>query len=277
MSREVHIKGGKVNMGITSHEKNMQKYPDLIFTSSPEFESIYADWNKHLKQFEDNQSDEFKEERYKIGKIPFKNIKKLKNSLLERRRIPYSIGACDPNYVASCMSERKEREWAQHLPNFDFSKKQLGIVKDIAEQVQPIIESCIGPFRIINTKASETLYSSGAFGPNAPHTDSMYPIGTYKVFIYLTPPNEVEGTTVLHILKNAGKSNESVEKIFVEGDLGTFLFFDPVYHRHCGIVPRYPNIRMMLEFIIVPYKHTLLNPSFNGTNSTHPIDPEYGL
>jgi hypothetical protein len=227
---------------------NIEDHPHLIFTSSPEFPEIYEKWNDHLREFEDNQSSEFKENRYKIAQIGSKNIKKL-------------------------CSDWKQKQWSKYVPNFEFTEDQLKLTKKIAEEIKPTIESCIGNFRIINTKASETLYSSPAFGPNEPHKDGVYPKGTYKAFVYLTPPDRDKGTSGIYLPRNEDEDCREFDSILVEGELGMFLFFDPVSLMHSGIIPLEPYVRMMLEFIIVPSEETIIEPSFHGTNSTHPIDP----
>jgi hypothetical protein len=253
--------------------RNINSYPHLTFTSSQEFPEIYERWNKHLKRFEDNQSSEFKEKRYKIAQIETKNIKKLYNSLQTSKRISYSVESCDEDYVASKMNLGKERLWAKWLPNFKLNEDQLKLAKEIAEEMKPEIESCIGNFRIINTKASETPHMEHLFGPNCFHTDSQYPIGTYKAFVYLTPPNRDRGTSGIYLPRTEDDDCEEYDLVLVEGELGTFLFFDPIFHTHSGFVPVEPYVRMMLEFIIVPSEETVIEPSFHGTNSTHPICP----
>ena len=85
--------------------------------------------------------------------------------------------------------------------------------------------------------------------------------------------------TPQNVSGNANFSMESSQHkvTSVSGPPGIFLLFNPVSTEHCGVPPandtkgRKP--RAMLELILCPSYESDINPTFNGTNSTHPVSP----
>lgn len=267
------IKPESQNLGSTSEAKLAPKMPwiedlseddprrkALTFATDREFKSIYKKWNEHLDAL---GVDENTKTKYKIGNISEDLAVELHNSFRSIPILDFDKYNCNPDYVASPMKENEVPLWRKFLLFYDFHEEQLALVKLICKELQPTIESFLGTgFRIINTKAFETLPGANYFGPNKAHTDSMYPRHTYKVFTYLTGASEYSGTTRLFGDKS----------IHVEGPPGVFVLFNPVFTQHCGIPPKEVP-RAMLELILVPSEKTEINPTFNGTNSTHPISP----
>jgi hypothetical protein len=83
--------------------------------------------------------------------------------------------------------------------------------------------------------------------------------------MYLTAPSLGGGTTKVF----PGKKEDIA---WSEGPPGSYLLFNPVTIPHSGIPPTV-GTRVCLELIIVPSHKTEINPTFNGTNSTLPINP----
>ena len=255
-----HVSTGENLDEIVSLEIN----ENLIFCGTKRFEPIYQNWNNHLASID---IDDDIRNTFKIGNIPEKLPIQLLKSLKSIPRVDYAKGDCKLDYVASCIKNTEVVLWTRFLKFFDFKEEQLALVKLICEELKPSIENYLGTgFRIINVKAFETLPGSYHFGPNKGHRDSLYPTHTYKVFLYLTPPNLKDGTTIVY------PGSRGKGKVHVDGPTGTYLLFNPVTLQHCGIPPE-QKIRAMLEIILVPSHKTEINPTFNGTNSTHPVSP----
>ncbi len=253
-----HISDGKE---ILSPEPANSK--NLIWMGEPEYEEVYQNWSNHLDSIgiDDNIRHTFK-----IGNILEKLPIQLLDSLKSIPRVDYGKFDCKPDYVASMIKSNEATLWTRFLKYFDFKEEQLALVKLICEELKPSIENYLGTgFRIINIKAFETLPGAHHFGPNKVHRDSLYPTHTYKVFLYMTPPNLIDGTTMIFPAKK-----EDITRL--EGPAGTYLLFNPVTIQHNGIPPQIKR-RAMLEIILVPSHKTEINPTFNGTNSTCPISP----
>jgi len=266
--------GGHVSAGENPDETvSPEINENLIFCGTKRFEPIYQNWNNHLASIGvDNEI----RHTFKIGNIPEKLPIQLLDSLKSIPRVDYAKADCKLDFVASRMKDQEATLWTRFLKFFDFKEEQLALVKLICEELKPTIENYLGTgFRIINVKAFETLPGSYHFGVNKVHRDSLYPIHTYKVFLYLTPPNLQDGTTFIYPTVNQVKTrltSDSKDKIHMDGPTGTYLLFNPVTLQHHGIPPERKR-RAMLEIILVPSHKTEINPTFNGTNSTHPIRP----
>ena len=262
---------GHVSTGENPDEtESFEINKDLIFCGTEKFESIYKDWNNHL---DDIGVDDDIRHTFKIGNISEKLPIQLLDSLKSIPRVDYDKFDCSLDYVASRIKPTEAVLWTRFLKFFDFKEEQLALVKLICEELQSDIENYLGTsFRIINVKAFETLPGSYHFGVNKVHRDSLYPKHTYKVFLYLTPPNLQDGTTIVYTGVNDRSIRGRERKTHVEGPIGTYLLFNPVSLRHHGIPPEIKP-RAMLELILVPSHKTEINPTFNGTNSTHPVSP----
>ncbi len=265
---------GHVSTGENPDEtESFEINKDLIFCGTEKFESIYKDWNNHL---DDIGVDDDIRHTFKIGNISEKLPIQLLDSLKSIPRVDYDKFDCNLDYVASRIKPTEAVLWTRFLKFFDFKEEQLALVKLICEELKPSIENYLGTgFRILNVKAFETLPGAYHFEPNKVHRDSLYPTHTYKVFLYLTPPNLEDGTTFIHssIKENETKRERNRrKKEHVHGPTGTYLLFNPVTLQHNGIPPQIKR-RAMLEIILVPSHKTEINPTFNGTNSTHPVSP----
>ncbi len=203
---------------------------------------------------------------YIIDQVSENLVVQLLNSLKSIPRVEFNKFDCNTNYVASSMKNTEVLLWTRFLKFFNFKEEQLALVKLICEELKPVIENYLGTsFRIINVKSFETLPGSYYFGPNKRHRDSLYPMHTYKVFVYLTPPNIMDGTTYIY------PTADDKDKISMSGPAGTYVLFNPVLMYHSGHPPEKKR-RAMLEIILVPSHKTEINPTFNGTNSTIPVE-----
>lgn len=257
----------------------------LIFTSYPEFIDIRKTWNDHLDAIlrKSNPLPEFELKRFMTDKVS----KDLATRLLESldSRVMFDKRDCNKDYVASAMELSEQFKWKKQLSFFPLEKCQLEIIKDICEEIWPTLEKHIGAhLKLINTKVWETSVEAAAFGPNRKHTDSMYPNYTHKVFVYLTGASPEIGTTKFYFakfrngqfLEKKEKTLKFIEDCFcVSGGPGAYAFFNPVLVPHCGVPPKKgSHPRIILELIMTPSHETEINPTYNGTNSTHPISPD---
>lgn len=262
MNDAQHI-GGQRRLS-NSHAKNMIDYPHLTFNGSPDFDKIYSKWNETLEPFSKNiklSND------VAIGNISKNLSLDLLKSLRNHSMIKYGIGDCSLDYVASCIKPSEAAQWAEGLEFFDV-QENLDKINLILEEIQPFVKSHIGNFKLINVKAWDTLSIMPKTGPLNWHKDSLYPTHTYKIFIYPNGADKDKGTTKF-MIKEQGNAIKTIK-----GDPGVFVLFNPVSIMHCGIAPE-KEPRPMIEFILVPWSETIIKPQFNGTNSTHPIDPYY--
>ena len=260
--------GGHISVNATSEVeilyRELVKAKDFIWMGGPEYEEVYQNWNNYLEFFNPKGDTN---QKYKIGKVSENLVSRLLKSLKSIPQVPYDKFDCKSNYVPSRIKPTEAVLWTRFLKYFDFKEEQLALVKLICQELKPDIENYLdAPFKLINVKSFETLPGAAHFGPNKVHTDSLYPTHTYKVFLYLTPPNLDDGTTMIYP-KDGGP-----KKVHMHGPAGTYLLFNPVYMHHEGIPPKLKP-RAMLELILVPSYETEINPTFNGTNSTCPVKP----
>ncbi len=257
-----HVSPGKAEIVILEPPKGKQH---LVWMGRKKegYDKVLQNWSNHLDSI---GVDESVTREYRIGQISENLAAQLLNSLKSIPRVEFNKFDCNIDYVASSMKNTEVPLWARFLKFFNFEEEQLALVKLICEELKPTIENYLGTsFRIINVKSFETLPGSYYFGPNKRHRDSLYPTHTYKVFVYLTPPNIMDGTTYIY------PTADNKDKISISGPAGTYLLFNPVITSHSGHPPE-KNRRAMLEIILVPSHKTEINPTFNGTNSTIPIE-----
>lgn len=245
------------------HAKNLADYPHLTFNCSPGWEETRSKWNEKLDPYSEQITLE--DTNIALGIVSKKLSLNLLRSLRSKGRLDFELGDCSLDYIASCMKGREIQSWKEGLIFFDINKN-LDKIKMILEEMQPFIESHIGNFKLINTKAWDTLSTMELRGPLHWHKDSRYPDLTYKIFMYPNGADENIGTT--KFMLKGEKSNV----VTVRGKPGTFVLFNPVKLMHCGIRPK-KRPRPMVEFILMPWSETIIEPEFHGTNSTHPIEP----
>jgi hypothetical protein len=120
-------------------------------------------------------------------------------------------------------------------------------------------------WRVINLKSWAIRIDTVQRGPNAWHRDG-FPVGTYKLMIYLTPIGATVGTTEVRLADGSSRT--------VEGPPGTYLLFDPSVLWHRGVAPSDPGVqRTHVEITIMCAAVTDRRLAVGGLNSSYPRLP----
>ncbi len=249
--------------------------PNLIFHGV----DIVRVWDSYNQEVLSRRipNAEFELNEFKLGSISEQLAISLLKSLDSLPKRMYERNDCSELYLASRVSSKEVYTHNRFFSSFNFKEEQLALVKLICEELKPVIESCLGiGFRVINVKAQES-YNKPSFrmGPNKLHMDG-FPKKIYKALVYLTEASKETGHTILSLSQDnkykVKRNNKHEDDVYVIGPPGTFLFFNPNTIWHRG-VPGEEGRKIILEITICPAYETEINPTFNGTNSRHPIRP----
>ncbi len=247
--------------------------PKLIFNGSND-NKIWDNYNQEVLS-KRIPNVEFELNEFKIGSISEQLAIRLLKSLDSLPKRMYEKNDCSELYLASQCSPKEVHAHNRFFSCFNFKEEQLALVKLICEELKPTIESCLETgFKVINIKAQESCTNPlFKMGPNRLHTDG-FPEKIYKALVYLTEASEKTGNTLLSLRKSKKykKDNKHVADAYVMGPPGTFLFFNPNNVAHKGI-PGEEGRKVILEVTVCPAHETEINPTFNGTNSRHPLRP----
>ncbi len=247
--------------------------PKLTFNGKNDSE-IWDNYNQEILS-KGIPNVEFDLNEFKIGSISEQLAINLLKSLDSLPKRMYERNDCSELYLASLCLPKEVHAHNRFFSCFNFEKEQLALVKLICEELKPTIESCLGiGFKVINIKAQESCTNPRfKMGPNKLHTDG-FPNKIYKALVYLTEASAETGNTLLSLRKSKDykKDNKHVADAYVMGPPGTFLFFNPNTVAHKGIPPE-KGRKVILEITICPAYETEINPTFNGTNSRHPLRP----
>ncbi len=242
--------------------------PNLIFNTKNDI-----GWDNYNQEVLSKRipNVEFDLNEIKIGSISEQLAVSLLKSLDSLPKRLYERNDCSELYIASKCLSKEVHAHNRFFSCFNFEKEQLALVKLICEELKPTIESCLGiGFRVINIKAQESCINPRfSIGPNRLHTDG-FPEKIYKALVYLTEASEKTGNTLLSLRKSEKYKKKHDADAYVMGPPGTFLFFNPNNVAHKGIPPE-KGRKVILEITICPAYETEINPTFNGTNSRHPI------
>jgi hypothetical protein len=141
--------------------------------------------------------------------------------------------------------------------------RQIG--RAMAELAPAITRRLGSGWRIINLKSWSIRSNTVQKGPNAWHMDG-FPVGTYKLMLYLTPISAVAGTTEVKMADGGSK--------VLEGEAGTYLLFDPSTLWHRGVAPSDPTIeRTHIEITLMRAVATDCRLADGGLNSAYPRLP----
>jgi len=245
--------------------------PNLIFNNTGEC----VIWNNYNQEVLSKRipNVEFDLNEFKIGSISEQLAISLLKSLDSLPKRMYERNDCSELYIASRCNPKEVHAHNRFFSFFNFEKEQLALVKLICEELKPTIESCLGVgFKVINIKVQESCTNPRfKMGPNRLHTDG-FPKKIYKALVYLTEASEKTGNTLLCFRKSKKYKKAHGADAYVMGPPGTFLFFNPNNIAHKGLPPE-KGRKVILEVTICPAYETEINPTFNGTNSRHPIIP----
>ena len=249
--------------------------PNLIFEGSEKYKDILNSWNRYneiVLLSGGLKKEELGFKRLKFGHVPKNLAIKLLKSLDSLPKRMYQRNDCVGAYVASRCSPEEVYKHRQAFSGFNFEKEQLALVKLICEEIKPDIEFFLKTgFKVINVKAQESVINPiESIGPNYCHLDG-FPIQIHKILVYLTEAGELTGTTSFP--NEALKDLARPKRVYaIAGPPGSFALFNPNIMHHQGM-PGKEGRKVILEITVVPSYETEINPTFNGTNSRHPISP----
>ncbi len=254
--------------------------PNLVVINSPGYiefgRDVAGSWNRYNETVllaGGLKKEELNLKRLEVGSISEDLAIKLLESLDSLPKRMYERNDCTKTYVASRCSPEEVYKHRQWFSGFNFEKEQLALVKLICEELKPRIEAFLKTgFKVINVKAQESVINpTESVGPNYCHLDA-FPVQIHKVLVYLTEAGKFTGTTSFPLEPPTHLGTESQECRTVKGPPGTFMLFNPNILHHQGISGK-EGRKVILEITICPAYETEINPTFNGTNSRHPITP----
>lgn len=237
---------------------------DYITFNDFEYDCDYVPlWRDAIKPYYDTKLDNNR--YYKLGQVPLDLIDTLENRLELYPRISFSANACKGGFVANNIIPMDEKGLHDFFEYYYFGKHELGIVKNIIENLQDEIEDYFSAnFRVLSVRGSITKPNSRNIGPNNTHRDGSFPLGMCKMLIYLTELSKETGSTFLKV---------SEDKSAIKAPRGTYILFNPIITRHRGVPPEEGYLKKMIEVTLCPWKETIIEPEFGGPNGRHPIEP----
>jgi hypothetical protein len=143
---------------------------------------------------------------------------------------------------------------------------QLRAMGNMISELAPGITTHVGSgWKVINLKSWSVCSDTVQQGPNAWHLDG-FPVGTFKLMVYLTPIGPATGTTEVRFADDSTR--------VLEGDAGTYLLFDPSVLWHRGVAPTDAGVeRTHIEITIMRAPTTDLSLVEGGLNSAFPRLP----
>lgn len=143
---------------------------------------------------------------------------------------------------------------------------QLRAIANFLSELEPALTTYIGgSWKVINLKSWSVRSDTVQQGPNAWHLDG-FPVGTFKLMVYLTPIGPATGTTEVRFADGSSR--------VLEGEAGTYLLFDPSVLWHRGVAPTDAGVeRTHIEITIMRAPATDLSLVEGGLNSAYPRLP----
>jgi hypothetical protein len=143
---------------------------------------------------------------------------------------------------------------------------QLRAMADLMSELERGITTHVGGgWKVINLKSWSVRSDTVQHGPNAWHLDG-FPVGTFKLMVYLTPIGPATGTTEVRFTDGSSQ--------ILEGEAGTYLLFDPSMLWHRGVAPTDAGVeRTHIEITIMRATATDLRLVEGGLNSAFPNLP----
>jgi hypothetical protein len=201
-----------------------------------------------------------------LGKVSPSTVANVKNSVLSAPLIKFDASDHAAGYVFQSDAAAISRVFEGGYRFRQFDMPQLRAVAHFLSEVEPAVTERLGSgWKVINLKSWSTRSDTVQQGPNAWHLDG-FPIGTFKLMIYLTPVGPATGSTEVRFADGSSK--------VLEGEAGTYLLFDPSVLWHRGVAPLGAGVeRTHVEITIMRALSTDLRPVEGGLNSSFPRVP----
>lgn len=212
------------------------------------------------------ESAAFAAKPIRLGRISEDRLAELRATVLAAPELPFSADDHAPGYVFNAYGEALASIFGAGFRFRDLRDPQYAAIgralRDIADE---ITQSLGGGWRVANLKSWTTSPRTTDRGPNAWHYDH-FPVGTYKLMIYLTKIGPETGTTEV---KYADGSTQ-----ILEGEAGTYLLFDPSALLHRGVAPCLPDAeRTHVELTLVRWLSVDTALAAGGLNTSYPTRP----
>jgi hypothetical protein len=211
-------------------------------------------------------SSAFSEMPLLLGKVSSSTLANLQPAILSAPFAKFSASDHAAGYVFQTDGVAISRIFEGGYRFRQIAPAQLHAVSDFLSEVAPAITAHLGTgWKVINLKSWSVRSDTVPQGPNAWHLDG-FPIGTFKLMVYLTPIGPMTGTTEVRFADGSSK--------VLEGEAGTYLLFDPSLLWHRGVAPLSAGIeRTHIEISIMRALSTDLRLVEGGLNSSYPRVP----
>lgn len=243
---------------------------DKLRSTSPEYRqqqsllaksTQYYFYNAPLSDTERESIQQF-DSHYIFDTAPESLRNQIQDIVAKLPQRPYQISDHAQGYIyTDTLSAEDETRLQNNLMFYQPSQQLEDALQTLVEQLNQrtaLLDAgmCIGNIRVFEYQSGES------FGSAAWHFDHL-PIPIFKMLYYLGEVNEDSGTTKVKI-KGEEKS--------LQGQAGSFLFFNPTLLEHKAHIPRQSNKRKTIEITLVPAGANYLNLLASaGSNSVYPM------
>lgn len=212
------------------------------------------------------ESEAFQRLPMHLGRLSEASLNMLCESIAEAPIVAFNAADHAPGYVFN-----KGDDAIARIFNGGYCFRRLdvpqrrAIARALDELAPEITRRLASGWRVINVKSWSIRADTVQLGPNAWHLDG-FPIGTFKLMIYLTPIGTDCGTTEVKF--------DDGSSCILEGEAGTYLLFDPSVLLHRGIAPSAPaieRIHIEVTLMVMPVADRRL--ADGGLNSSYPRSP----
>lgn len=201
-----------------------------------------------------------------LGRLSEANLNALREAIAAAPIAPFSAADHAPGYVFNEGDDAIARIFndGYRFRRLDAPQRRA-IARALDELASEITRCLASGWRVINVKSWSIRSETVQLGPNAWHLDG-FPVGTFKLMIYLTPIGKMHGTTEVKLGDGSSR--------ILEGEAGTYLLFDPSVLLHRGIAPGAPAVeRIHIEITLMVTPVTDRRLADGGLNSSYPRLP----
>ena len=212
------------------------------------------------------QSENFAKMPLHVGAVSPRTLAALQDALIDAPIAPFDPADHAAGYVFNSDGDSVEKIFKAGFKFRKLGEQQSSAIAGAVKELAPNISALLGTgWRVINVKSWSIQSETVKLGPNAWHLDG-FPIGTFKLMVYLTPISSTVGTTEVKF------DDESTR--LLEGDAGTFLLFDPSTLLHRGVAPTdRTTSRVHVEITLMRALTTDVQLAHGGLNSAFPRFP----